>query len=272
VLVRVSPIRLFFWGKIALMETIGLIAAMPSETAALLRLVQGWERIKVASCHGIRFRLADWDCVLVTSGMGVRRAYKAARILIETFNPTCLISFGIAGAVSDELKIGDVVMIKLNCTLEKGVLSSLRALVPLSTQSWELAEHALGVRGARLVPGTAVTTHGTQLSPRQCGELLDPVLEMETAGILQAATESRIPLIALRSISDGPQAPIPFNMEMVMDENYNIHLNRMLSQIMKHPRLLLQIGQITRNSRIAADHAGIALVAVLTRSASRFSA
>ena len=48
--------------------------------------------------------------MLVTSGMGMRRASEAARELIKTNAPCLLISFGIAGAVEADLEIGDVVV------------------------------------------------------------------------------------------------------------------------------------------------------------------
>ena len=70
--------------------------------------------------------------MLVTSGMGVRRAAEATRALIEAVHPACLISFGIAGAVGEELQIGDVIASTVTCSLEKGQLSPLQPLAELS--------------------------------------------------------------------------------------------------------------------------------------------
>jgi hypothetical protein len=94
---------------------------------------------------------------------------------------------------------------------------------------------------------------------------------METVGILQAARESGIPLAALRSVSDGPQAPIPFDMETVMDDEYNFRLDRLLQAVLKQPRLLLQSSQMIRNSRIAADNAAISVLALLNQPGSLLS-
>jgi len=47
----------------------------------------------------------------------------------------------------------------------------------------------------------------------------NPVLEMETTGIMSAAAEKSIPVLSLRAISDGPRAPIPFDLETMMDKN-----------------------------------------------------
>jgi adenosylhomocysteine nucleosidase len=244
------------------METIGLIAAMPSEREALLRRFRGWKRSMVGSAQGIRFQIMDRDCVLVTSGMGVRRAAQATRILIEAIHPACLVSFGIAGAAREDLKIGDVVMATRNCSLENGRLSQSRPIASLATTGREAAEQALKSRGARLLIGTAITTRGAQLvQPHP--ELSNPILEMETAGILQAAAGNQTPLVILRSVSDGPLAPIPFDLETVMDDEYNFLPGQLLLAILKQPRLLLQSRRMTRNSRIAADNAAVAVMAVL---------
>ena len=109
------------------METIGLIAAMPQESAALLRQVKGWKRIAVGKLDCKAFELHEHNCLLVTSGMGMRRASEATRQLIESHSPRLLISFGIAGAVEADLEIGDVVVPEAYCKLEHGIPGALPA-------------------------------------------------------------------------------------------------------------------------------------------------
>lgn len=55
------------------MLTIGLIAAMPQESGALLRLIQTTQPLTPKSLHGKTFELSGQPCLLVTSGMGLRR-------------------------------------------------------------------------------------------------------------------------------------------------------------------------------------------------------
>jgi nucleoside phosphorylase len=91
------------------METIGLIAAMHSESNALLQLIKRWKRFSVGPFRGVRFILLDREYHLVTTGMGLKRSIEATRSLIAKSRPSLLISFGIAGAVNNDLHIGDVV-------------------------------------------------------------------------------------------------------------------------------------------------------------------
>lgn len=245
------------------MDTIGLIAAMPLERDALLRLINGWKRVSERSLDCIRFEVSGQTCLLVTSGMGVRRASQAALDLIGRFAPRALISYGIAGAVEADLRIGDVVLAESVCRLENGELSSCLPLAVWHEFAREACGQALSSRGGQVCVGTTITTGGSQLSMNQVGNLQHPVLEMETAGIAEVAAEKNIPLYALRAISDGPSAPIPFDLTQVMDNDANLNPARLLMALARHPKLLLQAGQMLKNSRIAADNAASALLAVL---------
>ncbi|MFH1523420.1 MAG: hypothetical protein ABIF04_00475 [Chloroflexota bacterium] len=247
------------------MKTIGLIAAMTQESYALLRCVTKRKRTKLGSFRGFRFQLSQYNCVLVISGMGIKRATQATQALLEAIHPQLLVSFGIAGAVREDLQIGDVVVARNSCLLENGVMAQFRPLLALSEAGWNAACQALQPHGARLVHGIAITTRGSQILQHQSNELLNPVLEMETAGIAQVAAEKEIPLLSLRAVSDGPQAPIPFDIEAMMDEEANLRIGKLIKVLLRQPRILLQSRQFMQNSRKAADHAAMALVATLSQ-------
>ena len=247
------------------METIGLIAAMPQESQALLRCLKGWKRTAFGPFRGVRFPLMDRDCVLVTSGMGLNRAMDGTRALLASANPHLLVSFGIAGAVNDDLRIGDVVVARHTCLLDRGLPGQFRPLASLSKQAWETAAQVLQPDGARLVAGTAITTRGSQIVLELPEEMAHPVLEMETAGIAQVAAEMGVPLVSIRSISDGPQSPIPFDLEELLDEKYNLRVGKMLRMVLRNPKIIFQSRQMMQNSRKAADHAARVLVAALSQ-------
>jgi adenosylhomocysteine nucleosidase len=249
------------------METIGLIAAMPQERDALLRCVGEWKKIAPGPFQGHCFKLLGQTCVLVTSGIGIRRAREATRYLVEMTIPQVLVSFGIAGAVETDLEVGDVVAAESVCLLEQGVPGPLLPLATWPDAAQEAIVQALTERYAHLYAGTAVTTQGSQFVEYRPGEITHPVLEMETAGIAQVAMEKEIPLLSLRAISDGPCAPLPFNLGEMMDEDANLHVGKMLKFVACHPRIILQSRQLIRNTSIATDNAAIALVAALSQPA-----
>jgi nucleoside phosphorylase len=244
------------------MDTIGLIAAMPMESQALLKRVRGVSKIRTGALDAARFSIGSHDCVVVTSGMGMKRAEEAARWLIQELHPSSLISFGIAGAVQSDLKVGDVILAVRNSLLDGGSLTPALDLAEPSNQAWDAVLHALEDEHIRLVRGSAITTRGSQVA--SCPpEWEHPILEMETAGILKAAEASQTPLLVLRSISDGPNDPIPIDLGEAMDENSNLRMGALLGMVLRQPGLLLKSGAMMKNSRLAADHAARAVLTAL---------
>ena len=97
----------------------------------------------------------------------------------------------------------------------------------------------------------------------QLSGLKHPILEMETAGIAQVAAQNGIPFLCIRAISDGPRAPIPFELNVMMDKDANLQIGRILMQIARHPGIILKLSGLMRNSRLAADNAAFALINAL---------
>lgn len=247
------------------METIGMIAAMSLESKALLRFIGKWERTAIGTFRGYHFRLSDRDCFLVESGVGIRRARDAARALLKATSPQFLVSFGVAGAVKNDLNIGDVVIASQSCLLDKGNPVQFQRLADLSAAAWQAASQAMGSRKARLFSGTAITTRGSQVVQLQPETMAFPVLEMETAGIARVAAERGIPLVSLRAVSDRPQAPIPFDLELVTDEESNLQISKIIGMVLHHPDIILHYTQLMRNVRSAAENAATSLVAALSQ-------
>jgi adenosylhomocysteine nucleosidase len=247
------------------MEIVGLLAAMPQESNALLRYIKDRKRTLIGVFRGVRFRLMDRDCVLITTGMGIKRAMEGTRTLVATTNPHLLVSFGIAGAVNNDLNIGDVVNAESTYLMDNGVLGRGWALDSLSKAAWNAASQALQQNGAQLFAGTSITTRGSQVLLNTPEKLSHPILEMETAGIAQVSFEMGIPLVSIRSISDGPQAPIPFDLEALLDANDNIRIGKLLTMILRNRQIIFRSSQMLRNSKVASDHAAQALIAALSQ-------
>ena len=190
----------------------------------------------------------------------------AASSLLEATSPQVLISYGIAGAIRKDLSIGDVVISQQTCLLENGYLGELKQLAGLSRKVWITAEEVLQQARTSLIPGTAITTRTSQLDLDELTYLKNPILEMETFGIAQVAEGHAIPLLSVRSISDSPQQPIPFNLENIYGEKDDLRLSSLFHLILKQPQILLKLSYVIRNSRIAANHAARVVQAILNES------
>jgi nucleoside phosphorylase len=245
------------------METIGIIAPMPQECRALVRRAGKTERGKLGRFRCYRFQLSGRNCLLVESGIGIGRAMDAARTLIAAADPQLIVSFGVAGAVRDDLKVGDVIAATQTFLMDGGRESMFNYLDPLSKAATLAAEHVLERRGARLVSGTVVTTRLSNASGILPDELPNPVLDMETAGIAQAALDHGTPILALRAVSDGPGEPLSFDLEAMTDEDFNLSIPKAARMVILRPRLVLASIRIIRNVKKASDNAAVALAAVM---------
>lgn len=84
------------------------------------------------------------------------------RALLAATSPDLLVSLGIAGAVNDDLCIGDVVVARNTCVFDISLPRPFRPLASLSKEAWDAAAQVQQPEGARLVAGTAITTRGSQ--------------------------------------------------------------------------------------------------------------
>ena len=245
------------------LTTLAILAAMPEESAAFLPFIPRPGRLRLGSFPCRRFRVGGWDCWLLTSGMGMARAARASQTIIDSIHPRLLVSVGIAGAVNPDLAIADVVVASQTCLLEHGRPGPLHRLARLTAPAWQAMQQGLAARRARLHSGTAVTTRAAQFIQPQERPLENPILEMETFGILQVSASAGIPLLSIRSISDGPQAPLPFDLEKMIDENDNLRIGQILTALLRRPHMLPQLLRMQANSRLAAAQAAFALLSAL---------
>jgi len=237
---------------------------MPEEVRPLLQRLQGWEKRRMGRFTAYSFQLAGQDCRLVQSGIGLQRAGEATRTLLAAWHPDRLVSFGVAGAVHDDLKIGDVVSISSAALLNQGVAGPPVRLAALSGAAWQAAAEALQPVGAQIVMGTAFTTPGSQSVAVEPPGIENPVLEMETSAIAQVAAEHAIPLLALRGISDNPRYPLPIDPATVMDENYRLQPGKLILALIRHPEIILKARRMRRNTAMAAENAAMAVIATLS--------
>ena len=248
------------------METIGLIAAMPQEIKPVLRRVGKRERTTLGPFSCYRFQLANLDCLLVESGMGLKRAIAATRELLSAARPSLLVSFGVAGAVRNDLRVGDVVLAGGACLLDEGIPGAVLPLAPLTNAARQAAAQALQRRRARLVAGTALTTLGSQVIRDLPPEMAYPVLEMETAGIAQLAAEQGIPLLALRAVSDLVEDGLPLSIGELADEALTPRVGKIVKVVLRRPRIVPQLVRLAWNVEKAAENVALALVAALGQS------
>jgi adenosylhomocysteine nucleosidase len=234
---------------------LGLIAAMPEEIRPLLRRVQRYRKERLSGFSLYSFELQGAEVVLVESGMGPAHAAAATELLVSSAAPRCILNFGFGGGVLPGLRVGDLVLAEQVLYLEKGRVCDVLIPDQLLTERIFTGCAAAGItlgRGSFLTAATIMNKEevGRTLSSR----VQTPVLEMETAAIMRVAARRGIPAAAIRGISDPAELELGFSLEEFCDGELRIRLPRVLGTVARKPRIIPQLLQLSKNTKLAAEN------------------
>jgi adenosylhomocysteine nucleosidase len=84
--------------------------AFAREAAAFKRRLESRTALGIDGLRGFRGRLGAVEIIGIATGLGIRRAADTARRAMQSLSPDLVIATGLAGALSDELRPGDLVL------------------------------------------------------------------------------------------------------------------------------------------------------------------
>ena len=198
------------------MKKLGIIGAMDVEVAALKdKMVNKTVRTIAGSdyCEG---KLEDLNVVIVQCGVGKVNAALCAQILCDCFAVTHIVNTGIAGSLSNDLDIGDLVISRdamyhdFDCChfgYAPGQVPGLPVSFPADETLIRLAKRAVEEvhpghsKEGRVASGDLFVSHQEQKDAiiAKTGALCT---EMEGAAIAHTAHRNGVPFVILRAISD----------------------------------------------------------------------
>lgn len=201
------------------MKLVGIIGAMEEEVMKLRDQMTVTNVRSIAHTEYIKGSLAGREIVLAKSGLGKVNAAVCAQVMIDIFRIDALISLGVAGAISPELDICDVVISReliqhdVNAVAfgySKGEIPQMDTSVfKADTHLIHLMEKASDVLDAKTRVITGRILGGDQFISKveEREELYQfyagDCAEIEGgAAIAQVCYLNRIPFVAVRSITD----------------------------------------------------------------------
>jgi adenosylhomocysteine nucleosidase len=216
----------------------GIIVALAEELSTLKTLPDAlWER----SMRRGKFIFLTDEVMLIYSGAGAQNARKAAELAISK-GATQLISWGCAGALSHELKMGDLV-------LADSLLDSDGTQTPVNATWHQYAKNILGssvavYKGALLNSEDVISTaQEKQAIFEKTGAL---AIDMESHAIAQVAQHYALPFIAIRAIADPSTMDLPVAISRALNDVGEIEISKILFSLARNPKEiphLIQIGQ-----------------------------
>ncbi len=208
---------------------IGIICALKIEVEGLKALMENAESTKKAGLEFISGKIFDKDVVLLECGVGKVNAAVGTQILIDLFKPDVVINSGIAGSLTKELTVGDIVISTdcvehdINCTALEEPRGQIwftdekRIDIPADPEvAKKLAEccRNLGahVKTGRIATGDMFVTYRRQ---REfiAFEFDALCCEMEGGAVGHVCYMNKVPFAILRSISDDLKFNKPENYE-----------------------------------------------------------
>lgn len=225
---------------------IGITFALPSESSDFVRQLRPIENV-----DGLLFgKVGERDVALVHTGVGAGNCNERLEILLHKAKPQFVITSGFAGAVVDQLRVGDLILAE-NFS-EPNLLG--------------LAKEILRDQNAR--PAKLFTSTSIIDSIEERNEIARKsdaaAVDMETGAIVAVCSAHGMPLLSLRAISDSPSEPFPAPMSILFDlERQRTNYSRLFVYLLRHPmtisRLLWFSGEIAR-ARTALTDAIVTLV------------
>lgn len=193
-------------------EIIGILGAMPDEVEQLCALLDG---VTVEPYAGVEYHqgfLGARRVVVCCAGMGKANAAATTQVLVTKFGADRIIFSGIAGNMSSEIGIGDVVVGRrvLYHDAEDEMLAQSCPFTAVYEGDAELVEAALAACravGVKAIAGTIATGDqfvGDAAAKRRIQEKAHPdCVEMEGAAVSQIAAKNGVPCVILRAMSDN---------------------------------------------------------------------
>jgi nucleoside phosphorylase len=224
------------------MKTIGLIASGKMEAFAFLKHIPQKKKLKLGGFDVYYFKLNGYEIFLVISEKKMTSARLATTLLIEKISPLLIVSFGIAGALEEDIRVGDIICGNSTTMIENGVFEQY---IRLSIIPFEIRKFMLNLvleNKERIFLGTIITVNGEQaIEDHEKIRFSHPVLDMETLGVAQAASRRRIPVLSLRGITHNLANQRQTTLHTILDYTWQYDRKTARHKLLSHPWLLFKL-------------------------------
>lgn len=217
---------------------IAIFAALRLEVQRFLRRLDVRDRARLGGFPVTLGEYGGRPLLVCHTGIG-RRAAEAVATVLGRYRPEFVLSVGLAGALSPQFAVGDLVFCG---RVYRGEPESEagRAAEPVLSDLLlvEAARRAASSRGLFTWSGNSLTTSSLVAEPRQKTLLRQAtgmdVVEMESYWVGLAAREKALPFLAVRVISDGAGDPVADIPGVVTPEGEQ-RVRYVLPYVVRHP-------------------------------------
>jgi adenosylhomocysteine nucleosidase len=228
---------------------IAVTFALPAESSEFLRRLRNKSRADRNGITTIRGNIDDRAIEVLHTGVGEKVCRQRLGKFLEDQQFDLLISTGFAGALNDELQVGNLLLAKNFSTIEPNEKHSSFSRLPIQTADLLTAP--------ALIDSSDERTEIARISGVAA-------VDMETEFIARACAAHGIPLLSLRVITDTPREPFPAPAHVLFDiAKQKTELAKLVAFFLTHPNRIPRLVQFARKIAAARKILANALVAVL---------
>jgi nucleoside phosphorylase len=228
---------------------IAITFALPAESAEFLRCLRDKSRADRNKIRTIRGKLDDRTIEVLHTGVGERVCRQRVGKFLQNQPFDYLISAGFAGALNDQLKVGDLLLAKN--------FSTIHSTENLSSLS-DLPVH---IADLLTVPALINSSKERNKLALASGAV---AVDMETEFIARACAAHGVPLLSLRVISDTPKEPFPAPTDVLFDiERQQTQMLKLATYFIAHPHHVPRLVHFARRIATAKKILANAVVDVL---------
>jgi adenosylhomocysteine nucleosidase len=244
-----------------------IFCAFGAELEPIRKRLAAPKALNLKGLTGARGRIGNAEIALVASGIGNRRAAEnARRTFDEVRNVDRVILTGVAGALADQLEIGDVVLGDRLMTREGDSAQPART-IEVPRDYFQLTSAALDRAEIRHARGAILTVKyplTTEADKRHAGAATGAIaVDMATAVIAFEAVARGIPFVAIRTIMDTVEHDLAG--AGFADENGKVRPLKAAAALARNPAMVPGIIRMVRNLRKASEAMAVAVDAIAHR-------
>ena len=226
----------------------GVVAALPEEIRPLQDRLAATHRVRLATTKAVQGSLGGTEVVTLATGDGGERARRGLARLLDALDLEVVFAIGIAGGLSADLAVGDVVV--------AGRVTNGGGEVPAPDPLWHSRAAALvGIRNGSIHSHSEVAIDPVAKSQlwQQTGSGAAQVVDLESASYARIAAEREIPYMALRAVSDSASEALPLDFNRFRKADGSSDRFQVSRYALLHPSIIPELMQLRERLRHCAN-------------------
>jgi len=225
-------------------QKIAIMGAMPEEIEPIISKLENLQKMSYAANTYYEGTYKGREVVVAYSKIGKVFATLTATILIEKFSCDTLLFSGVAGAISPDLNIGDLIIADGLCQHDLditafghpfGYVPEGEVCIPTDVSLRNVAKEVAKEKGLKLVEGIIATGDQFVANLERKDWISETfkahALEMEGASVAVVCSSLDVPFFILRAISDSADMDASFNFDAFLESSAKVSADFILSMV-----------------------------------------